>query len=659
MMEQSTYEMVISRTTIDKLGIKLYDKASAVIAELIANAYDADAEKVVVEVPLGEYLASKAGGKITDKGYTISVTDDGHGMIPDEVNRHYLQIGKDRRIDPDWGNLSREKNRPVIGRKGIGKLACFGICRIIEVFSAGGPKTEKGYLTAHLLLNYDEIVKDTDERYLPTPGELDRTYQETRGTTVTLHKFLLRKIPEAEVFHRQLAARFGLPQKNWAIEVHDSLHVVEPFTVGEFEIDLLEGTRIDLTGRVIKLEDGTKLPVSGWVGISRNPYRDQAMTGIRIYVRGKIVAQTLFDIPSGFHGEHTLRSYLVGEIHADWLDEDEDLIQSTRQDILWATEIGQAFQGWGQDLVKEIGSMSTSFRRQQAWQIFQEKSRIEELTRERIADPELRTGIIEVAKVIARTSSRESLDDDTYIESLVNLAFSLGPHHVIVEKLHTIAETADSPFEVLVEFFTQASAAEDYELGQIAHERIRAIERLESSLSPERDEAELQKLLEEAPWLIHSDWTPLTKNQTLETARAAFERWYSKEYGVPVVTSAIDYRNKRPDFVLLNHAHALEVVDIKKPGHELNDEDFERLHRYHEAFASFLGRHPEFQPDFPEGHHIVVVCDGIQLSPLLITAYEGLVGRRILQLLSWEELLRRTKVAHEVFLEVLRRSQAA
>lgn len=659
MMEQSTYEMVISRTTIDKLGIKLYDKASAVIAELIANAYDADAEKVVVEVPLGEYLASKAGGKITDKGYTISVTDNGHGMIPDEVNRHYLQIGKDRRIDPDWGNLSREKNRPVIGRKGIGKLACFGICRIIEVISAGGPKTDKGYLTANLFLNYDEIVKDTDERYSPIPGKLDRTYRETRGTTVTLHNFLFRKIPDAEAFHRQLAARFGLPQKDWTIEVHDSLNAVEPFTVGELEIDLLEGTRIDLTGRVIELEDGTKLPISGWVGISRNPYRDQAMTGIRIYVRGKIVAQTLFDIPSGFHGEHTLRSYLVGEIHADWLDEDEDLIQSTRQDILWATEIGQAFQGWGQDLVKEIGSMSTSFRRQQAWQIFQEKSRIEELTRERIADPELRTGIIEVAKVIARTSSRESLDDDTYIESLVNLAFSLGPHHVIVEKLHTIAETADSPFEVLVGFFTQASTAETYELGQIAYERIKAIERLESSLSPERDEAELQKLLEEAPWLIHSDWTPLTKNQTLETARAAFERWYSKEYGVPVVTSAIDYRNKRPDFVLLNHAHSLEVVDIKKPRHELNDEDFERLHRYHEAFASFLGRHPEFQPDFPEGHHIVVVCDGIQLSPLLITAYEGLVDRRILQLLSWEELLRRTKVAHEVFLEVLRRSQAA
>ena len=33
------YSMRISRLTVDKLGVKLHDKVSAVIAELIANAY--------------------------------------------------------------------------------------------------------------------------------------------------------------------------------------------------------------------------------------------------------------------------------------------------------------------------------------------------------------------------------------------------------------------------------------------------------------------------------------------------------------------------------------------------------------------------------------------------------------------------------------------
>ena len=37
--QKSQYMMTTSRTTIDKLGVKLYDKASAVVSELIANSY--------------------------------------------------------------------------------------------------------------------------------------------------------------------------------------------------------------------------------------------------------------------------------------------------------------------------------------------------------------------------------------------------------------------------------------------------------------------------------------------------------------------------------------------------------------------------------------------------------------------------------------------
>ena len=46
------YVMRISRLTVDKLGVKLYDKVSAVIAELIANSYDADAKEVSVRAPI-------------------------------------------------------------------------------------------------------------------------------------------------------------------------------------------------------------------------------------------------------------------------------------------------------------------------------------------------------------------------------------------------------------------------------------------------------------------------------------------------------------------------------------------------------------------------------------------------------------------------------
>lgn len=71
------YVMTISRMTVDKLGVKLYDKASAVLAELVANSYDADATRVTVEAPMGEYLASRSHGTLIDKGFEIQVRDDG------------------------------------------------------------------------------------------------------------------------------------------------------------------------------------------------------------------------------------------------------------------------------------------------------------------------------------------------------------------------------------------------------------------------------------------------------------------------------------------------------------------------------------------------------------------------------------------------------
>jgi len=69
------------------------------------------------------------------------------------------------------------------------------------------------------------------------------------------------------------------------------------------------------------------------------------MAGVRIYCRGKIAAQThIFNMKAGFTGEYDIRSYLVGQLYADWLDESEDLIRTDRQDILWSHPLGFATQ---------------------------------------------------------------------------------------------------------------------------------------------------------------------------------------------------------------------------------------------------------------------------------------------------------------------------
>lgn len=98
--------------TIEHLGIQMYSVLPNAIAELIANAYDADASYVRIKI------------RDTAEDKSISVIDDGVGMSFDEINNCFLRIGRKRREDGQ--GVSRNKQRKVTGRKGLGKLAFSG-----------------------------------------------------------------------------------------------------------------------------------------------------------------------------------------------------------------------------------------------------------------------------------------------------------------------------------------------------------------------------------------------------------------------------------------------------------------------------------------------------------------------------------------------------
>ena len=312
-----SYSMGISRLTIDKLGVKLYDKVSAVIAELIANAYDADAKEVTVCAPMGQFLATRAGGSLKDKGFEIHVIDNGIGMTPLEVQDFFLVVGAERRNDSKRGSMSSQFNRKVMGRKGVGKLAPFGICKTIEVISAGGEFVDcdglgkKGYRTSHIVLDYNKIVarsEEPDQRYKPDVGEHDDSLSEKSGTTIILRRFNYRRVPEIKTLSRQLSQRFGIRSQDWTVRLKDNTQCdANPQIVGTFKIDTMPNTRITFKddGTVLGLEgnpqetlkagfqyDENFYPVVGWMAYSKMPYSDELMAGVRIYCRKKIAAQT-------------------------------------------------------------------------------------------------------------------------------------------------------------------------------------------------------------------------------------------------------------------------------------------------------------------------------------------------------------------------------
>ena len=70
-------EMRISLNALEHLGINLYSTVPAVLSEIVANAWDADATQVCVDLDREQ----------------ISITDNGMGMTRADVIDRFLMVG--------------------------------------------------------------------------------------------------------------------------------------------------------------------------------------------------------------------------------------------------------------------------------------------------------------------------------------------------------------------------------------------------------------------------------------------------------------------------------------------------------------------------------------------------------------------------------------
>ena len=152
-MNNPKFEMSISLNVLNHLGIKLYSNVPAVLSEVVANSWDADASEVDIDI-------DTEVGKIT-------ITDNGHGMTLDDMNNKYLNVGYERRTDDKEQDtvLTAKYNRPIMGRKGIGKLSLFSIADTVEVQSAKEGKGNGFVMSAQKI--EEQIGEQGDNTYNP------------------------------------------------------------------------------------------------------------------------------------------------------------------------------------------------------------------------------------------------------------------------------------------------------------------------------------------------------------------------------------------------------------------------------------------------------------------------------------------------------------
>ena len=186
---------------IDSLGIQMYQSPVAAVAELIANAWDADARTVAVELP--DSLSGKP---------TIIVRDDGLGMTFEQCQKLYLNIGRNRRIDDETDKTPSD--RPVLGRKGIGKFAGFGIAELLEVDTTSAETGERTVFHLDLIdLRGDKYI-GTARKEVPVllHEQENASRTEKAGTVIKLKNLTLRRTPSKSGFAASMARRFFINQ---------------------------------------------------------------------------------------------------------------------------------------------------------------------------------------------------------------------------------------------------------------------------------------------------------------------------------------------------------------------------------------------------------------------------------------------------------------
>lgn len=602
---------------VKHLGLSMYRGAVPAIAEMVANAWDADARHVRVTVPFGQAL----------DGQTITVTDDGVGMTWDDVQEHYLLIGRDRRAAE--GTVTPD-GRPVMGRKGLGKLAGFGIARVVEVRTV-----RNGWLT-HFRMDFEEMTRGGHarlvENYAPTVLA-DQATSEPRGTTVTLRHLLLRRSIVEEQFRPSMERRFSVLGAQFRVEINGV--PLTPFKpVLQVRYEGKDGGAEDVEGVG---------QVKWWIGFTKRPIPQPRARGIAVMVRNRMAqAPFFFDLSGGAHAQAGLE-YMTGEVYCDQLDAEHDFVGTDRQGILWDEPMPALLLKWGEQKIRELLPRWLAMRKvENEKELEASLTSLNATVTERLSrlQPAEQT---EARRVLRTLASIESVTDEPERASeLLDLVLRAFEDSSFFALLRALSETDKEERDVLLRLVTELDVFETVRLAEIARARVQVIQRFRTMIETDVPEKpDLQDFLFEHPWLLDNEYMVVEHEKALETL-------IIEKFGLD--PRASEDSDKRVDFFCVSTRGRYLVVEVKRPSWVIGQKEVSQIINYvnHLRGQAPVGgkpdvQHPNTFAGILIGHHISPDGQGWRD----VANKVGIVVR------TWAELLDVAERTHKEFLAIV------
>lgn len=510
----SEFEIKIDLNVLNHLGMSLYSNTPAVLTEIISNAWDADANNVDITLDV-------------EKGEVI-ITDDGHGMSREDIIHKFLKVGYARREHGRY--KSDDLQRQVMGRKGIGKLAMFSLANKIQVFSH-----KQGHEAQGFEVDVEELQRKIKSSNNYTATSINVPHDFKYGTTIKLFD-LKKSIDKTQTYLRKrLARRFSIigPAHDFIVKINstditsndrDFLADLEfLWEFGPSDPDRIKSCKNLSQRNTIDNKvtfDGIDYFLTGYIGSVEKPSQlkkdpEISNNSVTVISNGRVFEE---DILLEYGSAKVFTNYLVGELVADFLDDNErpDMATSSRQKLQQNDPRYPVLKGFFDRTLQAIDKDWDKWRRQKGLEDVKDSSPsvtawLESMTKHERESAEKLLGKINTFRFSGDEESQK-VAKKTVLKNTV-LAFE---RLRIQDNLDALDKISNLNSEHFKEVFASVNDIEASMFYEITSQRLKVIDKFQKITDDNELEKAVQVYLYDHLWLLDPSWERVTGTTVME-----------------------------------------------------------------------------------------------------------------------------------------------
>lgn len=383
-----------------------------------------------------------------------------------------------------------------------------------------------------------------------------------------------------------------------------------------------------------------KVNIYGWIATASEPSKlleeDGAINKITIMVRGKMAKE---DILPELHSTALYTKYVFGEIHADFLDQDnmEDITTSSRQDFFVDDERYLALIAF---LKVELSFVRTR------WEEARSNAGVEEACKYSVVK-----GWYDRLGRDSQSSAKKLFGKINQLTVSADEKVELFKHGIIAfesfkmkDELSQLERISTENMEGFLSVAGELDVLEQRLYYQIVRERLSVIQQLQKVVDENALEKVVQHHLANNLWLLDPSWDRSTEVPEVEKSFRALFEGISKELSREELDARLDIKYKKA-----SSKHV--IIELKRSERIVKQEDASKqISKYFNATEKLLRETGDSTP------FEIIFLVGKTISNLDITsnAYRAFVDSikpYHARIMYYKELLRNAEILYRDFLD--------